>query len=373
MSSNKKLLVIPHVGKSGGAGIYNADLINALNKMGNVSVAGEFSSEYVDVSKRIYTNALKNRLVFPNYDGVSILGKLYWLLCSFIGVLHLFKDKANTIKFLESFDVIFLTSSIQIPYAYFLKKLGFKGIILCVVQENLKLEGGFGFLVTNWLKSVDLIIGITKEWCSYANSRLIKTELLANQFKMNEQTINENPEYDAIYVGGESKLKGIDHILKLFEDISHSKRIKIIMLGVYTDSFINKVSLINSNALHNGSELIVGGYVTNIQTYLADSKVLLMPIAAPHFCRPAIEAGFCNRTFIVPDYEELSEFVLPEYNSLTYTIGSFQDFKDKFIYLLDNPKARQILEVNNNIFVCENYNIDDYNLNLANIYSNYIA
>ena len=368
MPSSKVILVIPHVGLGGGAGIYNCDLISALNKKGSVFVSGEFSLEYVDLSEGVFNETLTTKIIFPNYDGVSIVGKIYWLFFSIFSGIFLFIKKTNTVKSLINVDVIFFTSSIQIPHAYFLRKLGFQGKIICVVQENLKLEGFFGFLVRCWIESVDSVIGITNDWCAYANAMSIKTDILSNKFRTKTPDVNENPEFDAIYVGGESKLKGIDFVLKLFEELSLSRTIKIILLGVYSDSFLNKIIHINEKSVKTGSQIVVGGYVTDIQPHLANSKVLLMPIAAPHFCRPAIEAGFSNRTFIIPDYKELKEFVLPSYNCLTYEIGSFKDFRDVFIYLLESPELKTNLEDNNVFFAYENYSDNEYCSNLNKIY-----
>ena len=48
MYLNKNVLIIPHVGKSGGAGIYNNELIESLKKKSPIKLADKYYKDYFD-------------------------------------------------------------------------------------------------------------------------------------------------------------------------------------------------------------------------------------------------------------------------------------------------------------------------------------
>jgi glycosyltransferase involved in cell wall biosynthesis len=146
-----------------------------------------------------------------------------------------------------------------------------------------------------------------------------------------------------LYVGGGARIKGFNNMISALPKLLKRPGIRLICLGNY--SKYEKITLdrIKKRA-KGGSHLIVVGYVPDIRPYLRGTKLLLLPIEAPHFCRPAIEAGFFKKTFIVPSFNGLKDFVVHGNNCLTYDRDNSHNFIEVVSDLLDNQAKRNELE-----------------------------
>ena len=143
-------------------------------------------------------------------------------------------------------------------------------------------------------------------------------ERKALDLPMNEKLI--------LYVGGMSKLKGIDVALKMITEMQVEAKLIILQyaepceaqkgirgirqairrkrnedIEYWSENYIKDNNL---NRL-----LILRGRTDAVEKYFAASDVIIFPSQEPHQARPIFEAGISKRPIIVSDYENTREFL----------------------------------------------------------------
>jgi hypothetical protein len=335
------VVFLPHVGVCGGAGRYIQDLSKFLNKKYSIEFFGTFAMEYGS-GYSVVLPKLLNGVVFPNYSGVKSITKFLICALSVVKLLILlpFIKKNNYIK-----DVFILTSGIQILALPYLKRRFPLSTFIVLIQENWLLENGFyGYISKSILNKFDLIISITDTWTSYASKHGLKSLVFKNQFSINSDFNKINHKFDIVYLGGEQRIKGFDTLLDFFGEYSKTDKIHICLLGELSKSNYLKVDFINGTAL-NDSKIHTFGFVENVNEYIASSRILFIPITDPHFCRPAIEAGLLNKTFLIRRLENLDEFALDGYNCLMF--NNTDDAISKYRAIFSNEGKLHSLQMNN--------------------------
>ena len=346
------ILIIPHCSLGGGAGIYNQKIFETLYIKKNVYGCGIFSKHY---TQNIYVSKIfdeLSKICFPVYSGISNNKIIYHLvkskiIISILKLLSLGKYFKNTIHP----HAIILTSGIQSILIPFLRHLFPKCKIVIVIQEFIALDTIFGKKFINYVNENNtIIISITESWAKFAASYSIHTRIIKNSFlSPNIYTPKTIISSDLLYVGGDAEIKGFKNMLYILKKLIYIRKLKIIFLGVYNVKSINKIKNLQ-NATGNQSQLIIEGLQKNIYKYLLGTKLLVLPIQNTHFCRPAIEAGICRKTFIIPNLNNLEDFALSDKNCLMYKFGDYYDGKEQILSLLDNVKLRKNLEYNNHRF-----------------------
>lgn len=335
----KNILILPHVQRgSGGAGLYNEYLIQCLAKNYKLVVGNEY--DYLITGVRNESIVEPGILLMPNYRGVKILSKIFYIAIFIPLVVIYFIKITKIIKKLKNYDAVIGTSSIQIALLWLLRILGYRGYIYIYIQENLILDGFIGSLMAAMLRCFTRAYAINEYWRIYAKNRNIESILIENKFENINALISTEPVCDIIYVGGDQKIKGFDFLL---DKIKKLKKYKIIFLGEYSQKNIKKIN----DLCLAGLDVKVIGKVSNVDDYLKDAKLLVIPIVAAHYCRPAVEAGLMRRTFIIPKIEGLNDFAIDEYNCLMYDAKSPKDFIDKIEKILDDENLRELLSCNN--------------------------
>lgn len=350
------VILVPHVGHGGGAGLYIKQVKQCLESCFDVSTAGRHAGDY-GALQNIELKGLEN-LLYVNYAGVSWFKKLYYLfrliLNCVICIFSLFPSR------LDFCDPIFvLTSGIQMPMAWGLKKIYPKSKVVILIQENWLLDRDlYGYISKIFLMHADLVVSITKCWARYAENRRIISSIYRNNISpplISNPVVEEDVCYDALYVGGGQKIKGFKSIIELFVKVSSFRQIKICIAGDVNASDRLLFEKVNA-AVSNGSALIYVGAVDSIFPFLHRSKLLLLPISAPHFLRPAIEAGFCARTFLLTNFSSEDDYSIPGVNCLCF--NGVDDFAKKFVLLLEDSELRYSLGQNNRAFA-EKYVLDN--------------
>lgn len=345
----KSVLVIPHVGVTGGAGLYIKQFLNEIDNDFDITFTGRHAVDYEVESDCSYD--YMSDVSFPYYEGTSLKATLYHFVISLYKIFMLYgKSKSN-----DKFDVVILTSGIQMLTLLVTPRI-FKGAkIILLMQENWRFEGFFFGKLSKYLcLKIDLIISITASWSEKASQVGIKSCIYRNMYNDNLSANCEvrEKEFDFIFLGGDQKIKGFNEFVDFCTVISSMKSVKIAVLGEVNSKDKAHLEGAISKGLYN-SNITFFGFVNNIFEVLEASKILLLPIVAPHFCRPAIEAGYYKIPFIIRNHTGLSDFVISGYNCNTY--DSLDEMKIQAIKLLDDAKYLQELG-NNNFLVANKFN-----------------
>lgn len=352
MSGNKKysFVILPHWRIEGGAGYYIRDLIESLRPVGTVQVGGPYASDYDEVPIQCKDFDKLTLQSMPAYEGIRLAAFLYHILISALRAIALTATPWDK-RFEGRFDALVLTSSVQamaIPIA----RRWFPGRrIAIVVQENVCLSRGLGRLTSVFLKRADVVVSITETWAQHARENGLDPVVLPNSFAPDYAALehNRNPaiEADLLYVGGSAKIKGFDNLIAALPELLSVPGRSIVCLGQYSEAAIKTLEQILSKA-HPNAQLNIVGLVPDIRPYLRETKLLLLPIGSPHFCRPAIEAGLFKRAFVIPNFPELGDFALDGENCVTYRPLDIEDFVLKVSQLLNDPALMRRLGESNN-------------------------
>ena len=342
-------LVLPHWRIEGGAGYYIRDLIAYLRLIGNVQVGGPYASVY---DKTPIQSACLDKLTMqslPTYTGIRSVAVLYHVLLSAlraIAVLVIPQKK----RFKGSPTALILTSSIQ-AMAVPIARRFFSGCqIIIVVQENVCLSRGFGRLTRFFLKRADIVVSITETWAQHARENDLDSIVLPNSYDPDYASPAQNMtaaiESDLLYVGGDAKIKGFDNLIAALPMLLNVPGRRIVCLGHYSETARTRLARIR-DAAHRDAQLNIVGLVPDIRPYLRGTKLLILPIGSPHFCRPAIEAGLFGKTFVIPNFPELRDFTLNGENCATYEAARPDQLKDHINELFQNDDVRRRLEDGN--------------------------
>lgn len=345
------IIFVSHTGIKGGAGKFNQAFLHVLEESSlSCELVGKVRR--YNFKGRILEKNTFDGCVFPNYSGVRKRAKFFFLtklIFNFIPNLI----KLNQFMKIRRCSTLILSSSIMIPYVFMLKLINKELKIVILIQEDLCLDGIFGGVCRIALKGVRTV-GITEVWCKYAKMRGVDSVLLRNPFVEKDSSITALPldssKYDLLYCGGGNDIKGFSLLLNALSNIHH-RNITILMLGAYTENDLNRINDIYNQTCHR-VEFDVAGLVEDISTYICQSKILVIPIEAPHFCRPAIEAGFYGRSFIIPDFLGLDDFVRGD-NCLKFRSNDPSSLKLIIEEALDNDTLVKSVSKANAKFVSE--------------------
>lgn len=340
----KNILVVPHIGLSGGAGLYIKQILSEIKGEFNISFTGRYANDYDSSSPNCVDNQIAD-IIFPYYEGVSSKATVYYFFLSMYKLIKVFLSK----KTVKRYDAILLTSGIQmlvillVPYVFKQAK------VIILIQENWRLDGWIFGAISRYLCSrSDLVVSITKSWSDKAERAGIESYVYRNMYAMPENvsadSFNEK-KFDFVYFGGDQKIKGFEQLVEFCYRLSRLRSIRVGILGELSKDSINKLkSSVNS---YNGSEVVFFGFLDDTSHVLKVSKILLLPITAPHFCRPAIEAGFFRIPFLIPNYPGISDFAKDKFNCSMY--GSTDEMITSALKILDDSECLNKLGSNNYI------------------------
>ncbi|WP_429070829.1 glycosyltransferase [Aeromonas veronii] len=354
-----------HVG--GGAAKYINGLRSFLNsrKLSTI-VVGAYGRSYnlnennrkEKVLEHIVFN-LMSKFIFPCYAGVTVRAKVFYFLLMILKlpIVYFFSCLLKAFRSNDTnddehdFDVVVLTSGIQAPVLMF--KPFFKKTKFVILNQENTIFNGISGRLSIWLfKKSDVIISITKDWLEYAKEKnLIQTILVPNVYErpnLDIQDKNESFKYHGVYLGGGGNIKGFSFICDELESIKHGA-FSFCFLGCYTERQVAKLREIEKKSSYVTIE--IKGVVAQPYKYILRSLVVLLPITSSHFCRPAIEAGLCRKTFIITDLPGLDDFAIENYNCLKFS-PSLGSLIKKIELLILDEKLR--CELSNNNFVFSN-------------------
>lgn len=122
-------------------------------------------------------------------------------------------------------------------------------------------------------------------------------------------------EYDFLYLGGESEIKGWDFIRKL---LLTDLKFKIAIAGAF-----NTITL---NALLRDDRVDYLGVIKNVPVIMSKSYYLLSPFKKAHFSRPIIEAYAYGCVPISSNLKGVEEQLIDRETGFLFNAGEFSDF-----------------------------------------------
>lgn len=341
----KDVVFFPHFGMSGGAGLYIKQVVESL-KGSNVKIyfAGDYSTDYYG----LYDEYIKcqNGLVFPNYKGVRGLVVLFFLFKT-IFTLPFFIFGLRKVN--PTGKIFVLTSSVQVLNSFFIKFFFRPEKIVLLVQENWVFGNFLGFISKFFFRRCDLVVSITPSWQETAKANGIDSIVFPNLFSRTEflkvdVCSDKVYDYDFVYLGGGSSIKGFNEFCDFVRVSSELRWFSVAALGHFSSDQLNLLKEVVSSSSYKPA-LFFFGFVTNPSEYIYRSKLLLLPIASPHFCRPAIEAGLLHTPFIIRQHEDIDDFAKPGFNCVVYK--DVDEMIKKSFQIIDRPSDRCLLGENN--------------------------
>lgn len=348
-TKNHSLIILPHWRLEGGAGYYIRDLIAYLRPVGAVQVAGPYAGYYDEAPiQSEYLDKLTLQSL-PTYEGIGLAAILYHILISTLRAISILKTPRHK-RFKGSFDTLILTSSVQAIAVPIARRLFPESRIAIVVQENVCLSRRLGRLTRFLLNRANVVVSITETWAQHARENGLDPVVLPNSYKPDYAAPGHNRdraiESDLLYVGGGATIKGFDNLVAALPALLEVPGRSIICLGHYGEAALKTLERIRGDALPD-AHLNIIGLVPDIRPYLRGTKLLALPIASPHFCRPAIEAGLFGKTFVIPDFPEVGDFAKDGENCLMYQPSDSGDFISKVNQMLDERSLMMRLGDNN--------------------------
>lgn len=347
-----KLLLLPHVPIRGGAGIYNAAAIAALGQLADVTLLGPDAESYRSRGGMGGGGfpAMPARPILPAYAGASWRAWLYYAALAPRRAWTLSRWARRHRGQFEQFDGIVATSSIDLLTLRAITRAVPRLRSVCLIQENAFLQGARGGIQLRLLREVGRLIAITPSWAERAARAGLAAMVVMNPFSASAAAdAKDDPQNatDLLFMGGGSKLKGTELFLDLIERLSARRAIRAALLGDLAGAWQTRASEAQARLAARGSSLVIAGFVADPQSYLRQTRLLLLPIAQPHFCRPAVEAGLCGRTFVISRLPELHDFAEDNRNCRMATSGDVADWQRVCEALIDDEGMRHRLAAEN--------------------------
>jgi glycosyltransferase involved in cell wall biosynthesis len=138
--------------------------------------------------------------------------------------------------------------------------------------------------------------------------------------------------FKLLYLGGTSYIKGFYFLLASLILTKCRHEIEITILGAVD----RRVEKLISFLLRRYLNIVFVGKVSNVSKYYIDCDAVIFPVVKVHQGRPIFEAGYHHKAVIVPDFDNLKEYVDDGVNGFTYYKGSCVSLANVFENLLDN-------------------------------------
>lgn len=343
---DNSVLIVHHGQGIGGGLIALIGLIEELKKTNHVRVLSIFDGIAVDYLRKsgvaviVPTSKFYSKYyqLFIHSDASyfniidSIRGHKA-LLLYFLSKYYFSKKVLNDIA--SEHDVIYLNSTFISDWAYAAKGLGKKVIIH--IREPLS-TGLFGIrrkIIRSAIeKYCDAIVAI-----SHDNSRRVGLEQKTTVVYDPVVTVNRSrPETEMkatntksfVYLGGMSRIKGFEQLVKSLEYLDADVRIyflggnsnytnngsKRILRAILDPFFIKSQRLISR--LRESDNIVYIGLVDDVFNYYENSIAVICPFSKPHASLPILEAFSVGKPVIVSDVKGMEELV-DETNGVFFT------------------------------------------------------
>jgi len=221
-----------------------------------------------------------------------------------------------------------------------------------------------------------------------------RKDLLMKNSKMNEQKIVVVPHFTKIeerpltdlfikykniidydpnlfylgYLGGLSRIKGTDLLIKLMAKIKDNKKYKNIRLIIAGDGPQKEEWMNLTRELGVADRVYFIGYVKNSQDIHTLFNIAIVPSRSEAFGIVLLETWLNKKPLIVSDIPTLREIVTPNENALIFKKEDIYSLEEQVSKLMDDEELRVKLVVNG-FNEAQKYSFDRYCENLINLYN----
>lgn len=392
----KHILVINHASTYGGAGISLEQVVDAIDKKKNdVTI---YCNSDINVMADIFVakgykvvRALKSPITFSHYSGAS-----YFIFSPvvLINMYRIFKDreKINALIAKINPDIVVVNSMTLFWVGDIIKKHDKKAI--CFDRESFT-KGLFGIrtrIIKHCLnKYFDKIAFISKydsdeirgeeakKVVIYDKVDVEKYSNLDTKRILREKLGLKDDLFYVLYLGGASKLKGAELILKAMSYINDD-HIKLVFMQ--HEGFSKVKRFANCQGIKNKINFVLGRdyeyqlskiffkynlnnkvifrpSATNIQNYFGACDVVVFPSTQAHQARPIYEAGAAKIPIIITDFQNTKEFVKNNYTGFEFKNNDILDLVSKIMNLYEKNIVIEPIITRNFTNTIENHNIID--------------
>jgi len=354
----KRITIIHHSSVIGGAGISLFNLIQVAKDYYAITVyVSDLHDDYYNFLKshNIHVKKYKGRIPAVYYHASSggLTSRTFWHRMALIPLQ--FKYWKKTIK--DSKADLVLVNSLVLCWMSLLTSRN-KIRSLCFVRETFANDGGgivskiqrqFLLLFTgvSFISKYDLKAAkLPKNVKAFVNHNYILPKETIQTSKSNKVV------FSVLYIGGISKIKGIEVVVKAAKILKSFPDIQFNIVGedyrtLFEEKF-NFKNLFNENFKlskkirkqfrKNNIEktVIFHGIQKEMESFFNKCDVLICPIVTPHQQRGIFEAGWYSKPVIVSDFEQLHWAVKEGYNGEFFEHNNAEALANKILKLYYN-------------------------------------
>jgi glycosyltransferase involved in cell wall biosynthesis len=350
----KKILIIHHSGRIGGAGISLLHILEALkeNSRDIIVYCPNRPDHMINEIKKIGYECISNPSNIPtieHYSGSDRSILSYWTLRNLINLLTKRDEIKKMIRTISP-DIVIVNTMTLCYVGKIAKSMGIKTI--CFHRETYA-KGWFGirskFIKRSLSDDFDKVVFISRFDSMESGNLSSDTSVIYDKVKLDEfdeESHNSNSLklsngiINVLYTGGMSALKG-SHIL--IEALAKCNS-NIHLTFLQYDGVKHKKSISNYPELKNKLRFLFGKDQTatvlsliddyglwdrvhfypvtnNVSTYFKDCDIVVFPSTSAHQARPIYEAGAAHKPIIITDSENISEFVSDGENGFVFKKG----------------------------------------------------
>jgi len=366
----KKLLIIHHSSVIGGAGISLLNVIEVLKNSYDITVyVSGLHDDFYNILKNQNINVFKYKgrigAIYYHASSYGILNLAFWYRLFLLPIQYVFW---NTVVKKHNPDLIVVNSLVLSWMSIIAKKNMIKS--LCFVRETFS-DNTFSLITKLQQKLLSDFNGvsfITEYDQQFANlpekvKTFVNHDFLDNYNDVIEKKIQNTPYFKVLYIGGISKIKGIEMVIEaanilkpyhyilfdlLGEDFRERNNVKINFKNLFHSNylFVNQVKR-NVKELKLEKKLTFHGIQSDMQSFYKNCDVVILPITKPHQQRGIFETGWFSKPVIVPKFQQLFWAVKQDYNGVFFETNNAKDLAEKILDLYHNREKCYDLGQNN--------------------------
>lgn len=200
------------------------------------------------------------------------------------------------------------------------------------------------------------------EWMPSIKSKL---KVIYGGIVINDVKKSKAPIYDAVLVGSlRGNEKGVDIFIKAIKNIENSiNRVAIVGDGVLKEELMTL-----RDSLDLTDKIEFAGNVDNVNEYLSESKMFVLPSRWEGFGLAILEAMAARVPVIASDVGGIPEIIKQGIDGILVPVEDIETLSKSMLYILDNKEQALMLADNAYRTVCEKFSIQVFAKNLNNLY-----
>lgn len=389
----KRLLFINHGSNFGGSGIACLNIVRAIDKSKyDITIycaygQGEISNQLKKEGYKVL-DGYGSPVTYCHFSGgsKSIISPYYWS-----NLFKIKKDKKKIESIIRELkpDCVVLNSMTLSWIGKLVKSINSNIMTYCFHRETYVKEP-FGlrtYLLKKQLTKYSDKIAFISEYDlkeTYPDGKLgyvipdcVDIQRYCDLKKSHCQSMTrlDNSKVNILFLGGISKLKGTELLLKAVDSID-DEDISLVILGgdelnrqensnffswhgMCKDAEFTKILNVFRNLKHP-ERVVLAPQSSSVETYYGACDFVVFPSTKPHQAMPIFEAGAAKRPILVSAFQCTNEYLKNGENGFTFRPNSYRDLADKIVSIKNMLGIEAMFEVveNNYRRTREKHSID---------------